>query len=586
MKKLSNISKSCVALTLAMSILSGSGCAKKDKETSVNETGKETEVITEVTERPSSETTKGTDISHATGSETDPSATVDDLNFVEASTETTAPDKNVKLPEEIFTRLTADPITEFVPSSEYGKVYPFLGNTRISGTELRLYGFFDESGRIVCDPIFHLIGCVNGKGYIVSIIDGQSYMQPSKKGYISLDGAFFTGIKYDRIYENDGKLLFVSTSDEKASYASFDPDTNTFGKEKTLKTIKPGEYTEFNRILDDRYLLYTDDLGFASFTVDGTIGELVIYPGNEDLYPQSFEGNLMIKSDDMNSAYAFYSIDGRLLFDAGTYSSYYFDRDYDDCIVLTREDGWDIADLNGNILGSIDNKDHDKRNLYYLGEYFVAVTNEGLLCYDKDFKLVKFTKIDSAKDCQPVPTDYSCQENMLRSFSPLFYNRSGEDITFIDPVAGTTKTVKNSSEYGSPKRLPGRILLTAHYLDTVCWKLLNSSDYCVLAEGVGDSQVNYDVSTDKYYLFSTPLLFQNSEAKIIDMQTGKIFFDAVENPEDKTIQIDGILGYKILYTVTPLSFEDNASKAHPFSVLTDKEGKISFLHFAENGYTN
>ncbi len=584
MKKLSNNSKALIALTLAMSILIGTGCEKKDTK----ESEKPTEVITETTERPSSssETTEGSSTegsSEVTVSETEPSE--------EPTTETTAentpaPLKSVKLPEETFTRLSSDPITEFVPSSDYGKVYPFLGNTRISGTELRLYGFFDESGRIVCDPIFHLIGCVNGKGYIVSIIDGQSYMQPSKKGYISLDGAFFTGIKYDRIYENDGKLLFVSTSDEKASYASFDPDTNTFGKEKTLKTIKPGEYTEFYRILDDRYLLYTDDLGFASFTVDGTIGELVTYPGNEDLFPQSFEGNLMIKSDDMNSAYAFYSIDGRLLFDAGTYSSYYFDRDYDDCIVLTREDGWDIADLSGNILGSIDNKDHDKRNLYYLGEYFVAVTNEGLLCYDKDFKLVKFTKIDSAKDCQPVPTDYSCQENMIRSFSPLFYNRSGEDITFIDPVAGTTKTVKNSSEYGSPTRLPGRILLTALYLDTVCWKLLNSSDYSVLAEGVGDCQVHYDASTDKYYLFSTPLLFQNSETKIIDLQTGKIFFDAFENPENKTIQIDAIMGYKILYTVTPLSFEDNASKAHPFSVLTDKEGKISFLHFAENGYTN
>ena len=584
MKKLSNNSKALIALTLAMSILIGTGCEKKDTK----ESEKPTEVITETTERPSSssETTEGSSTegsSEVTVSETEPSE--------EPTTETTAentpaPLKSVKLPEETFTRLSSDPITEFVPSSDYGKVYPFLGNTRISGTELRLYGFFDESGRIVCDPIFHLIGCVNGKGYIVSIIDGQSYMQPSKKGYISLDGAFFTGIKYDRIYENDGKLLFVSTSDEKASYASFDPDTNTFGKEKTLKTIKPGEYTEFYRILDDRYLLYTDDLGFASFTVDGTIGELVTYPGNEDLFPQSFEGNLMIKSDDMNSAYAFYSIDGRLLFDAGTYSSYYFDRDYDDCIVLTREDGWDIADLSGNILGSIDNKDHDKRNLYYLGEYFVAVTNEGLLCYDKDFKLVKFTKIDSAKDCQPVPTDYSCQENMIRSFSPLFYNCSGEDITFIDPVAGTTKTVKNSSEYGSPTRLPGRILLTALHLDTVCWKLLNSSDYSVLAEGVGDCQVHYDASTDKYYLFSTPLLFQNSETKIIDLQTGKIFFDAFENPENKTIQIDAIMGYKILYTVTPLSFEDNASKAHPFSVLTDKEGKISFLHFAENGYTN
>ena len=584
MKKLSNISKSCVALTLAISILSGSGCAKKDKETSVNETGKETEVITEVTERPSSETTKGTDISHATGSETDPSATVDDLNFVEASTETTAPDKNVKLPEEIFTRLTADPITEFVPSSEYGKVYPFLGNTRISGTELRLYGLFDESGRIVCDPIFNYISPCGDTGYIVTGYSGPSPMTGSKFGYVSADGSYFSGIKYDWISNRNGILCFINTSDEVVKCANFDPKTNSFTETFELKAFKgENEYANLCHIVDNRYLLYGDDYDFLTYAVDGKTGEVITtYGTNENRY----DGNLVVSSSmgGTDSDTAVYTVQGDLLYESGKYTYYVFHSESPDRFIFARKDGFDITDADGKIVNSLENKDGEILSLDYTDNYFIAKTQNEIRCYDKDMTLVNTTQTALASEFFPVEKDYSWGNAEKTSLKPLLYYRYDEEITFLEPITGKTTTVKNSGKNGIPTRLPGRILLTELYLDDHSWKLLNASDYCVLAEGSGTNQVIYDSTSDKYYLLAHEGL-NSGPSKVIDMQTGKVFMDSLVNPEDLDIKSVRIMGYQILYTVAPNPYDDNRTQVHPATILADKEGKILFLHFAENGYT-
>lgn len=582
MKKLSNNSKVCIALTLAMSILIGTGCEKKDTK----ESEKPTEVITETTERPSSpsETTEGSSTegsSEVTVSETEPSE--------EPSTETTAentpaPLKSVKLPEETFTRLSSDPITEYVPSSDYGKVYPFLGNTQVAGEQNPLYGFFDQNNRIVCDPIFNYISPCGDTGYIVTDYSGPSPMTGGTCGYVSADGSYFSGIKYDWISNRNGIICFMNISDEVVKCANFDPMTNSFTESFELKTFKnENSYGDFCYVVDNRYLLYGDDYGFLTYAVDGKTGEVITtYGKNENRY----DGNLIVSSSmgGTDSDIAVYTVQGELLYESGKYTYYVFHSECPDRFIFARKDGFDITDADGKIVNSLENKDGEILYMDYTDNYFIAKTQNEIRCYDKDMTLVNTTKTALASEFFPVEKDYSWKNAEKTSLKPLLYYRYDEEITFLEPITGKTTTVKNSGKNGIPTRLPGRILLTELYLDDHSWKLLNASDYCVLAEGTGTNQVIYDSTSDKYYLLAHEGL-NSGPSKIIDMQTGKVFMDSLVNPEDLDIKSVRIMGYQILYTVAPNPYDDNRTQVHPATILADKEGKILFLHFAENGYT-
>ena len=43
---------------------------------------------------------------------------------------------------------------------------------------------------------------------------------------------------------------------------------------------------------------------------------------------------------------------------------------------------------------------------------------------------------------------------------------------------------------------------------------------------------------------------------------------------------------KFVYSTVPNFYDDDAGKQHPFTALTDKDGRITFLYYAENGYAS
>lgn len=57
----------------------------------------------------------------------------------------------------------------------------------------------------------------------------------------------------------------------------------------------------------------------------------------------------------------------------------------------------------------------------------------------------------------------------------------------------------------------------------------------------------------------------------------------VINPEQTNLILE-IHNGMFCYEAVPAVFDEDAAKQHPFTVLTDKDGKIFFLNYAENGY--
>ena len=123
----------------------------------------------------------------------------------------------------------------FIPSKEYGRVYPFVGQILESKEERAdfwlptsyLYGFVDEKGQIVCDPVYYdaiLLRSGNKGAYVVEkrslkhrvdnndrnftgdfpYMDWWMAVDSELEEYaavISLDGSFFG--QYDAVYTGD-----------------------------------------------------------------------------------------------------------------------------------------------------------------------------------------------------------------------------------------------------------------------------------------------------------------------------------------------------------------------------------------------
>ncbi|MBO7425238.1 MAG: hypothetical protein J6U23_06130 [Clostridiales bacterium] len=116
----------------------------------------------------------------------------------------------------ICTRLSEDYISDFIPSDDYGTIFPYIGtrDSRYYAEDGHLsdyvynngeysYGFFDENGRIICDSVFAVAWEVEGFSCyeVVKSVQGE-YMY----GLINASGSKYTGLKYRNIIYATGVL--------------------------------------------------------------------------------------------------------------------------------------------------------------------------------------------------------------------------------------------------------------------------------------------------------------------------------------------------------------------------------------------
>ncbi|MBR5975933.1 MAG: hypothetical protein IK020_12205 [Clostridiales bacterium] len=574
-----------IASTLILSFLASLiGCRSEEttesRKKKAEKTTEQTEEIEEPETSPESSTTETsessetTETSESTSDPSDTSATVI---------------QPVELPDEVATRLSDDPIEDFVTGSDYGEIYPFDGNPRVPQTNYGTVGFFDEKGRIICDAVYHSAWRYDENGFIVCRYEGDSTYTPAKYGFISHDGSSYTGLIYDDFFHEGDQFYFVNTDTQRnVTVIPFDLENAKAKDPIGLKTLRR-MYESLNHlktVINDRYLLYVDDYDFPTVVVDGTTGEEVHYPDCDGLFYGTRAGNIYILStEDYWSAvapiFAVYKISGEKIYDRTVFTAYQYNGG--DQVLFREEGGWVVTDLDGNrIYTLVDDPDHPIRSFDQTGDYYIARYDDNIECYSKDFEHVYGVDVDSPSDYYTVRNDYSVPTEVGASLSPILYTQDDTTIDFIDPITGKTGSALSMNMAGEPIHIPGQIIVsyTNDYLKG--WAIFDDSDYTLIAEGSGYIQTIYDMAQEKYYLLIRDG-YDSGEASVIDASSGGIILESVLNPEQ--IRIDmAVYDGKFVYSTVPNFYDDNAGKQHPFTVLTDADGNISFLYYAENGY--
>ena len=583
---------SVVFTLIISSVASLFGCSKEEtsetRKSKVTDTKKKSS--REDDEFKISETTESSE-KETTGSETEGST----IQYTEPSETTPTPTPTPApqaLPDAVFTRLSDDPVTEFVPGSGYGEIYPFLGDPMVSGTNLSLVGLFDESGRIVCDPVFNEVWRFNKDGYIVSAYEGDSTFSDYKCGFISHDGASFTGLIYDQYVNSDGKLHFYTFEDSEMTDFAFDTEKSEVVSKLTLKTLPPkGDGVYFGSIVKDRYIVYEDYYGFDMYVVDGKTGDFVVFPDSDGLYYRELAGNLWIMGTSENGTnpeenLTVYKINGELLYEKNTFSS--FQHTMDDQILFQEGDNWVVTDRDGNrIYTLVPDPAHPIESFQQELNGYFAYYADAIEFYSKDFENVFGVKLDTPSDYYPVMPDYSISNEVAANLPLVLYCETSQEITFLNLVSGDSKTYSRSDLPGSPVLLPDRILVVKNGYDgsVPSYSILRDTDFQVIASGTGQPTAIQDKSTGKYYLHLNRESYLEGKGSIIDAMNGEVLVEDIVNPEQLNIMLE-IYNDLILYDAYPNSFDDHAADKYPFTMLTDMDGKIYFLHYAENESTD
>ncbi|MBO4474900.1 MAG: DUF1754 domain-containing protein [Clostridiales bacterium] len=581
-----------IASTLILSFLAILiGChSEETTESRKKKTNKESKQIedlekTEETEEPDkSSKDEGSDTS--TPPETDdpsPSSVSDPI--------TTPADQPDDLPDEMATRLSDDLIEDFVPGSDYGEIYPFEGNPRVPQTNYGTVGFFDAQGRIVCDAVYHGAWQYDENGFIIYRYEGDSTYTPAKYGFISHDGSSYTGLIYDDYFFEKDQFYFVNTDNHgNLTVIPFDLESATAGDPIRLKTLAlmDESLNHLKTVINDRYLLYVDDYDFPTVVVDGTTGEEVHYPDCGGLFYGTRAGNIYILSTEdywsaVDPIFAVYKISSEKLYDRTVFTAYQYNGG--DQALFREDNGWVVTDLDGNrIYTLVDDPDHPIHSFDQTGDYYIARYDDKIECYSKDFENVRSVDVDSPSEYYTVRDDYSVPTDVGASLSPILYTQDDVTIHFLDPLTGKTGTAPGMNMSGEPMHIPGRILVSYTDYDIFGWAILDDSDFSVIAEGAGNIETIYDKVQEKYYLLVRDGYY-SGEASVIDASSGEIILESVLNPEQ--IRIDmAVYDGKFVYSTVPNFYDDDAGKQHPFTVLTDKDGRITFLYYAENGYAS
>ncbi|MBR5937956.1 MAG: substrate-binding domain-containing protein [Clostridiales bacterium] len=489
--------------------------------------------------------------------------------------------EETKTSEDVFTRSSEGPVKEFKASGEYGKIYPFLGvqNESKAYEGEKIYGFIDESGKIICDPVFNGVSRLSDGSYIVvqDVTDTKSKDIDHRVGVISDDGSIYTGLLYEAIYEVDGQIFFYNIEKNGIKVFSYDPESGKASSGKNLLMDTSTLYA-FQTVVDERYVVTCDYLGGGCHVFDGTTGKDVLPKMGEDGYIEVYNGLLAVTDSDTDYLMRVYTIDGKLLSEKEYYSAVNELQNGNILLVEGRKyDSWDLFGKDGKIKKSIEDPHRSILNMEVSGEYILALKQSSVDLYDLDLNLLKTVEIEKDSSCcfLTPPYDGFSGENMtLLPSDPIIFSASASGRTkeLINLKTETRLTVRAAFEC----QIMGSRILLRDVGDRANadaeWKILDASDLHVIAEGKGYSEAIEDKAKHEYYLI-TSITDSSADVKVLQVEDGKVIFENLPNPKKKIISVKSIEDGKIIFHTERPGIIWNICTG---VTMMDTEGKVLF----------
>ncbi|MBO4494923.1 MAG: hypothetical protein J5752_03600 [Clostridiales bacterium] len=602
MKKHKTVFAAFLALTVTISLFGAAGCRKSVTSQSESESAQET---TSEPETTTSETTVET-TTEATSSESETSAeSSETTESTTASSETDNP-SGVKVSwdaytpvtsvDPVFTRLSEGYIEDFIPGNDYGAVIPYYGsNTHLYSNDSNI-GFFDTNGRIICDAVFDYLR-ITDNGYLVAQFSKEQNRKPvlanpnlQKMGYISWDGSVYTSLSFNEYIYICGEECYIRYTNEGVEYFNLDYAT---GKEKNLRSLKIDrnsiDSTDVDldsvclgTIMEDRYLVFCDsEYDNVVFLIDGETGLNLSLPEVSDdgciEYRDQFLVLFDYSSDD--NPYTYMRGNGEVLFENGNYREC-SDLNLDDehCMMMYREDGWDILDKDRKLTCSLNNKDGSISWFFlYQNHYFIATKSDSYLVYDTDFNLIHETKFDPSLDFAYVDAQRDYYYFTTGDSGPVVMASANGKSIILDLLTGEQLEVDGEWNAYISAVFDNRIILQSNIFEDNPgeWKLIDRKDGHVLTEGKGRAEAVYDFIAKKYYVSVSD--YEENFLTTLEPETGDTLIENFVHPLKDHIQLFYFADGNPIVNTTLRS-----SNEYPYTTSTtmlSPDGKILFMYY-------
>ncbi|MBR3057653.1 MAG: hypothetical protein IKG93_06740 [Clostridiales bacterium] len=498
---------------------------------------------------------------------------------------------------DIFTRLPGTPMTDFVPSDNYGEIYPYYTQHMqvLSGIDSGYggsnpVGFFSEKGVLICDPIFDDYFMLPGGDYLVikyndsdseesgsSAEWGSSEYNRSeytnKYGILSHDGASYTGLIYDgccylAMDPKDENIYLFTLKEKGVEILVYRCTTREIVTTFDMDYI-PSPWGYYKIVSDDIFFSYSydgymDPVRFRK--LDGTVPELDFLTSGYSFRGRPF-GDAMLfrdeRSDYENDIWRIYSFKGNKLLDT-EYSD--FIPYTPDKMLMVREDGYDLIDGNGRVAATLDNTEHKWTDVSGYEGYLVGKKDGNAIVMNEDFKTIKtFENSDTPR--------FILQKGMNTDPRSERYYPGEPGIVVGVPQSGLDPIIYCSSQgqgllYNIKTKADYQVSDTYNliYQDEsgfiVCrqdnwddegnpidglYLVLDAKDMHVIYESNGLINILTDPVTGKAYLLhqdTNPI----HHTRLIDAEEGTVLWEK-ENPDHVTIVpmkiVNGCLSYMV-----------------------------------------
>lgn len=289
-------------------------------------------------------------------------------------------------------RISNEFIESFVPNSNDGAIYPFMGNGNYtyeveincgtdSITHVELYGLCDSTGTIVCDPIYTDI-YFNNKSYLTYRLDEAGNR---RAGIVSIDGLRIAEYSNDYCHHEGNNTIFYDSENKK--FDVYDDAANLIFSTDTLdKVIPKSNYGGTTTLCNNSYYLET-----VNYVVNIKTNQKFKKKSGYEVISGN-NGDVILKSK-YNDKMLIYS-DSELII-----SGKYIKRDnsFNDTYLLRKDESTvDIFDKFGNYKATIDCKDS-----YTVGNRIFAFNAEKnptiMWIYDTEGKLLDTKDVTNMK---------------------------------------------------------------------------------------------------------------------------------------------------------------------------------------------
>ena len=491
----------------------------------------------------------------------------------------------------VYTRLQDEEITDFIPSSDYGRVFPFAASLKKDyDCWNSKTGFFSLSGQIVCDGVYDYVYSFDSEHYIVEQYESEDPSDPesaviTRVGILSADGKSYTGLKYSQTMSRwkSGDLYLVETTDDGINVYPYDLKNNKVGTPVSYKMDRSGEdpYSDVFLIdtIQDRYAIYRDEYCDEFYVYDGKSGESISFP--DDIHIEDTAGNLLYGySDTLGSGMKFFRPNGEEVSFPNQYA--FVDTIDSETFLLVRLDssGWEVMDADGNILGSLEDGGNDVgiRNYYYSSEKFYTFTDSGVNIYDKNLKLLRTVDLESAED-------YACCDSLESYYSGRFSSSDTKELFYLNANGKTTIVDLETEEktvidgFYRVVQIPGYLILNEEDFggwEDAKWMILDMSDFQKVTEGVGYTDLYEDLKTHAYRLVEKDD-YESAHLSLVDVQSGERILEELPNPREEDAYAAYFYNGYTVY-VTWQKYDSFYESARSSTNMVDQDGNVIFLY--------